>query len=88
MLGNSSESLFAYNLPGDSFENFRDIDFEPVFAPVFDDPVLQETAESLCGDNEFCLFDIAATNMVDVGMATMMDVREFDTIVELAQPSE
>jgi hypothetical protein len=88
ILNSASESLFAYNLPGDSFENFRDIEFEPVFAPVFDDPVLRETAETLCGDNEFCLFDIAATKMVDIGMATMTDIREFDTIVELAQPSE
>jgi hypothetical protein len=88
ILNSASESLFAYNLPGDGFENFRDIEFEPVLAPVFDDPVLRETAETLCGDNEFCLFDIAATKMVDIGMATMMDIGEFDTIVELAQPSE
>jgi deleted-in-malignant-brain-tumors protein 1 len=88
MLSSASESFFAYNLPGDSFDDFPDLMFEPAFAPVFDDPVLQETAETLCGDDEFCLFDIAATKMVDVGMATMMDVREFDTIVELAQPSE
>lgn len=88
MLTDSSESLFAYNNPGDSFENFIDLVFEPLFAPVFDDPELEQRADEVCGDDQFCLFDIAATRTVDIGMATMSGVRDFDMIVDLAEPSK
>ena len=88
MLTDSSESLFAYNNPGESFENFMDMGFEPVFAPEFEDEELERRAGEICGDDQFCLFDIAATGTLDIGMATMSGVRDFDMIVDLAEPSK
>ena len=88
MLTDSSESLFAYNNPGESFENFMDMRFEPVFAPEFEDEELERRAGEICGDDQFCLFDIAATGTLDIGMATMSGVRDFDMIVDLAEPSK
>ena len=72
----------------ESFEAFRDPTFTPAFEPEFDDPELEQRAHEVCGDDEFCLFDIAATRNEDIGMSTMMDVREFDVIVDLAEPSK
>ena len=87
MLTDSSESLFAYNNPGESFENFMDMSFEPVFAPEFEDPELERRADEICGDDQFCLFDIAATGTLDIGMATMSGVRDFDMIVIAFAPN-
>ena len=88
MINDEAESLFAYNRPGDTFDTFRDLTFTPAFEPVFDDPELEMRAEEICGDDEFCKFDIAATKDEDIGMSTMLGVRDFDNIVELAQPSK
>lgn len=88
IINNASESLFAYNRLGESFEVFRDPDFTPAFVPEFDDPVLEQMADEVCGDDQFCRFDVAATKNVDIGMTTMMGVGEFDELVDLAEPSE
>ena len=88
MINDASESLFAYNREGESFEVFRDPTFIPAFQPVFEDPELEQRANEVCGDDEFCRFDIATTKIVDIGMATMMDGMNFDEIVELAEPSK
>ena len=87
ILEEESESLFAYNGFGQSFEGFRDRDFLPAFEAVFDDPALEQRADEICGQDEFCRFDIAATRDENIGMATMQGVMEFDEVVELAQPS-
>ena len=87
MLNNASESLFAYNGFGQSFEGFLDPDFTPAFEAVFDDPVLEQRADEICGQDEFCRFDIAATRDENIGMATMQGVMEFDALVILAEPS-
>ena len=42
----------------------------------------------MCGEDKSCLFDVAATKNVDIGMSTMMGVQDFADIVELAEPSE
>lgn len=88
ILSNASESLFAYNIPGQSFETFQDPSFRPAFKPVFDDPQLEQRANEICGGDEFCRFDIAATKNEEIGMATMQGVSDFDDIVELAKPSK
>jgi hypothetical protein len=59
-----------------------------MFQPVFDDPVLEQEARDACGEDEFCLFDIAATKRVEIGMATMQGGESFDRIVEMSAPSE
>ena len=88
MMIEASESLFSYNRPGESFQRFRDPSFRPIFEPTFENPEEQQRAVDICGDNQFCLFDVAATKNEDIGMATMQGVRDFDTVVELAEPSK
>ena len=38
---------------------------------------------SICGDNFFCLFDIAATGEADIGMTTLGGIVEYEEILEL-----
>ncbi len=59
-----------------------------MFAPSFTNPSLEEEAKSVCGDDSFCLFDVAATGRVAIGAATMEGQEMLDTIIEMSQPSE
>ena len=59
-----------------------------MFVATFDDPELEMEAKEACGEDEFCLFDIAATRRVEIGMATMQGGEDFDRIVEMSVPSE
>lgn len=59
-----------------------------MFEATFDDPELEMEAKAVCGDDEFCLFDIAATKKVEIGMSTMQGGEDFDNYVEMSVPSE
>ena len=59
-----------------------------MFAPTFNDRVLEEKAMMICGDDQFCLFDIAATKQIEIGIATMNGGQAFDDMVEKSLPSE
>ena len=88
MINDESESLFAYNRPNENFEAFRDLGFKPIFVPTFDTPEEEQRANDICGDNEFCLFDISATKNDEIAISTMEGVVDFDNLVEVAEPSE
>ncbi len=88
MINDASESLFAYNRPRENLDFFRDTSFVPAFEPVFEDIELEQRADEICGDDQFCRFDIAATKNEDIGMSTMMDLREYNAIEELSTPSK
>ena len=80
------ESLFTYQ-PGENWETHFDPFFSPLYEPVFSDPVLEQEAASLCGDNFFCIFDIAATGEINVGLSTLVGSKEYEQILELQIPS-
>ena len=82
------QSLFTYTTAGESFETFFDPEYLPSFGTVFNDPELQAQAEALCGSDQFCLYDVAATRRTDIGLSTLIGNQEFEVIVELALPSE
>ena len=42
----------------------------------------------MCGDDKNCLFDVAATGRVDIGVATLEGSENFNEIVEMAIPSK
>lgn len=86
IISNASQSLFTYD--GDTFEAFFHPGFTPAFEPVFSDPALKFLAEEMCGGDVFCLFDIAATEDVDIGLETLMGGQEFDVIVNVSKPCE
>ena len=87
IITNESESLFTYR-SAESWSNFYYPDFLPVFAPTFSNTTLEKEAQKICGDDSFCLFDIAATKRVEIGAATMLGMEMRDNIIEMSKPSE
>ncbi len=87
IINSSNNSLFTY--PSDqSYATFYDPLFSPMFEPSFEDAELENEAKTICGDDTFCLFDVAATKNIEIGVATMNGGENFDAIVEMAVPSK
>ena len=61
-------------------------DFVPLFEPTFSDPFLEQQANSVCGDDVFCQYDIAATGRADVGRATLQSNMELERIINISLP--
>ena len=78
-------SLFSYE-EGKSWADYFDPNFTPAYQPAFPDPALEERAMEICGDDQFCVFDIAATEREEVGMSTMQGNLDLEVITELSQP--
>ena len=87
IIDNSTDSLFTY-ATGEDFTTFFDPAFNPEFQPTFSDPGLEAQASDICGDDAFCLFDIAATGRTDIGLATVVGSQTFDDIVALSTASK
>ena len=77
--------MFTYQ-PGESWTTYYDPFFVPTYQPVFSDPELESQATDLCGDDLFCLFDIAATGLVDIGISTVETGNTYEEILELQIP--
>ena len=80
-----ANSLFTYQ-PGESWATYYDPYFVPTYLTDFSDPDLAAQANELCGNDPFCLFDIAATGRVDIGLSTLQGSQEFEQIVQLSLP--
>ena len=80
-------SLFTY-LPGENWATYHDPHFVPIYNAVFSDPELERRANDLCGGDEQCLFDVAATGLVEIGLSTLVRGEEFEEIVQLQIPGK
>ena len=85
IVDSARKSLFFYQ-PEESWDTFYDPYFTPFYLPTFSDPELESQARDICGDNKFCLFDIAATGLVDVGVATLESSNVIDEIYSFLIP--
>ena len=72
---------------GDSFNSYYDPDFVPLFETQFATDELEQQANNICGSDEFCLFDIAASGKVEIGMATKKGSDNFEMLQKLSKPS-
>ena len=86
IIDDPSDSLFTYKF-GQDWSTFYFPDFIPVYEPSFVDPVLEDKANKICGDDLFCKFDIAATGRVEIGEATYQGGQDFEQLVNLSKPS-
>ena len=52
--------------------NFSEPDFEPMFADniTWHNDSLRQKAEDQCGNDQECLFDVASTNDLSLGLVT------------------
>ena len=78
--------MFFYQ-PEESWATYYDPYFEAEFQPVFGSPVLEIEATRLCGDDRFCLFDIAATGNIEIGLSTLKTSEEIEKLAMLSLPS-
>lgn len=86
IIDSPAQSLFTYE-EGKSWKDYYDPDFTPMFSPVFNDSALESSANATCKGDLFCLFDIAATKNVQIGMSTFEGSANFEMMVELSTPS-
>ena len=76
-----NQTMFTYNERiGQSWDSL----YEPNYRPLFsNDPSL----ESVCGNDTFCMFDVASTGCTDIGLSTLNAGRDYEEILELLLPS-
>ena len=86
IIDNAEDSIFTYG-PGESWASFHTPQFMPMFTTTFSDPQLQAQANEICGDDQFCLYDIAATRRTEIGLSTLIGNQEFEEIVRISAPS-
>ena len=86
IIDSPAKSLFTYD-EGKSWKDYYDPDFTPVFSPVFNDSTLESSANETCKGDLFCLFDIAATKDVQIGMTTFEGSVNLEMMIELSTPS-
>jgi hypothetical protein len=84
IIDNANDSLFYYG--EESFEDIYSPNFNPLFEATFDDPDLQAEAVDICGDDFYCLFDIAVTGDTNLGLTTLEGGQELDMIINASQP--
>ena len=87
IINTPEDSLFTYR-DGEDWSTFYDPMFLPAFEASFSDPALEAEANSVCGDDTACLFDIASTGNVEIGMATMQGSMEIQRLNNISQPGE
>ena len=87
IINNPRDSLFTYQF-GESWSTFYFPSFIPTYEPSFSDPSLKQKADEICGDDDFCKFDIAATGIVEIGEATNQAVQEVEQLINLSRPSK
>jgi deleted-in-malignant-brain-tumors protein 1 len=78
-------SLFSYP-PDETWEIYYSPSFQPVFQPQFEDVETEMEANTLCGDDIFCLFDIAATGNTELGLSTLRTSQEIAELEKLSLP--
>ena len=87
IIQDANDSLFVYS-EGDSWSTYYDPSFVPVYEANFSDPDLEQDAVALCGSDLFCLFDVAVTGNMDIGLSTLEGSLNFEILVEMAAPGK
>ncbi len=55
---------------------------------VFADPDVEQQALLLCNGEQMCLFDIAVTGKMDVGLSTLIANQEVTLVTQLSLPGQ
>ena len=79
------DSLFTYRT-GESLDIFNDVSFVPDFEPTFADPAIELQANAACNGDIACLFDIATTGNINIGLSTLNASQNVETVNQLSMP--
>ena len=60
----------------------------PVYSVVFSSAELEQEATELCGKDKQCLFDVAATGRLDIGLSTLTSGNMLNEIIQLQIPGD
>ena len=71
-----------------SWSDFYDPGFTPIFVPTFSDPALEAQARKLCAGDPACLYDVAVTDRLDIGLATHLGSEELAMFEALTVPGK
>ena len=80
-------SLFRYSSE-ESWATYHDPHFISSYNPQFSSPSLENKAIGACDEDEFCLYDVAITGRIEIGLSTLDGSRSLDEMVKLSYPSE
>lgn len=87
IIEDANNSLFTYS-PGESWSTFYSPDFVPVYETSFANATLMDEAMAACGTDPFCLFDVAATGSMDIGLSTLDGSINLEMLIEMAAPGK
>ena len=87
IIDSPNDSLFVYR-DNEDWSTFYRPEFQPQFEVVFNSPAIEQQANEICGDDQFCLFDIASTERTEIGLATHKGILRIEEIFELSLPGK
>ena len=87
LIDTPGKSLFTYQSE-QSWATYYNPFFQPSFKPTFEGREQELAAVELCGEDVFCLFDIAATGNSKIGLSTLQTSQQLEKFVQLTTPSE
>ena len=87
IVSTASESLFTHD-QSDSFYTYYQPSYTPLFEVAFTNSTLETLAQNECQGNDLCLFDVAATGDIKIGVATLKEIDRVDSVIEISGPSK
>jgi hypothetical protein len=81
-------SLFTYPPHKSYYHDYFDLLFPVNHHPTFDSRELEQQATLLCNGDEFCLYDVAVTGLLEVGNLTKMTSQRRMELIDLSRPSK
>lgn len=81
IIDDEHDSLFSYGV-GEEWSEF----YSPQFTPTYHIDTSSSLADEVCGDDQFCRFDITATGRRDVAVSTLEESFNVQLVVNLSLP--
>lgn len=85
IIDSANDSLFTYGA-NESWSDFYSPDFAPIFEVDFNSSSISVESFDICEGDLFCIFDIAATGNMAIGLTTLSGGQELEMINTLSAP--
>ena len=85
IVDSANDSLFSYGA-NESWSDFYSPDFAPIFEVDFNSSSISVESFDICEGDLFCIFDIAATGNMAIGLTTLSGGQELEMINTLSAP--
>ena len=85
IIDSANDSLFSYGA-NESWSDFYSPDFAPIFEVDFNSSSISVESFDICEGDLFCIFDIAATGNMAIGLTTLSGGQELEMINTLSAP--